>query len=104
MKSETELKRSRDIRSITLFLRQMNTSIVDMHIERMPHQLSTDIVKVALGVEGVVASSEFKLYDSDVDIVALSAVNRRTLKGLHPIFWNHMRMRIAASGHGWNAA
>jgi hypothetical protein len=66
--SEDETKRTRDIRNIIWFLREMNTGFLDQHIKQMPDYLDVESIFVADGLAGVCESSDFRLYDSDIEL------------------------------------
>lgn len=61
-----EIKRSRDIDNIRLFMRQIDTRFIDQHIEEMPQSLNDSVLDMAARLDDVVKSSGFLLYDKDV--------------------------------------
>ncbi len=67
-KSESEIRRERDLRNIQWFMNNMNTSALDMHIEEMPGYLNTEAIHISDGLTGVVTSSEFHLYDKELEL------------------------------------
>lgn len=65
--SEGETKRARDLENIRWFLRNMNSGYLDAHIEQMPDILDAEAIWVADSLTGVTQSSDFRLYDGDVE-------------------------------------
>ncbi|RVI51046.1 hypothetical protein CN115_25170 [Sinorhizobium meliloti] len=65
--SEGETKRARDLENIRWFLRNMNSSYLDAHIENMPDILDAEAIWVADGLTPIVRSSDFRLYDGDIE-------------------------------------
>ncbi len=65
-KAPDEIKRSRDVENIKWFMRQINTGFLDAMVDALPQYLDWSAVFVADGVDGVIRSSDFQLYDQDV--------------------------------------
>ncbi len=66
---EGEIKRERDLRNIRWFMRNMNTSALDAHVERIPDYLDVEAVHISDGLSEVVASSEFRLFDTELEAI-----------------------------------
>lgn len=66
--SEGETKRARDLGNIRWFLNNMNSAYLDSHIENMPDILDVEAIWVADGLGPITRSSDFRLYDADIEL------------------------------------
>ncbi|WP_316171104.1 hypothetical protein [Bradyrhizobium sp. SZCCHNRI1058] len=64
--SDEEIKRSRDIENIRWFMRHINTGFLDQHIQDMPTYLNWSAAFIFDGIDSIIRSSDFLLYDQDV--------------------------------------
>ncbi|MCV9999443.1 nucleotide-binding protein [Pararhizobium sp. YC-54] len=65
--SEGETKRARDLGNIRWFLSNMNSAYLDAHVENMPDILDAEAIWVADGLTPITQSSDFRLYDGDIE-------------------------------------
>lgn len=68
-KNQDEIKRERDLRNIDWFMRHLDTEALDNHVKEMPDYLNIYVAHIADGLTDVVRSSEFHLYDKELDKV-----------------------------------
>jgi hypothetical protein len=73
-RSDQEIKRSRDLENMRWFMRHLNTSYLDEHIEEMPTYLNWSAAFIFDGINAILRSSDFQLYDQDVYVA---------MQGLH---------------------
>lgn len=66
-KTETEIRRERDIANIKWFMRHISTTALDNHIREMPGMLFHAALFIYDGLTEVTQSIEFKLYDVDLE-------------------------------------
>lgn len=66
---EGEIRRERDLRNIRWFMRNMSTNVLDAHVEQMPGHLDVEAVHISDGLSAVVASSEFHLFDTELEAI-----------------------------------
>ncbi|SHI81597.1 hypothetical protein SAMN02745194_01147 [Roseomonas rosea] len=58
-------KHARDVEMIHWFMRQLHTGLLDQHIMDMPNFLNWHATQMFEGIDSVVRSSDFKLYNTD---------------------------------------
>lgn len=66
-KSETEIKHQRDVINLRWFLRHINIDMLGTHVNEMPDRLYYYAVVMSDGLEGVVQSTSFSLYDEPLE-------------------------------------
>lgn len=66
-KSEAEIKHSRDLVNIRWFFRHISIDMLGSHIQEMPQKLHYFAIIMSDGLEGVVDSPSFRLYDEALE-------------------------------------
>ncbi|MBS0961436.1 hypothetical protein [Acetobacter thailandicus] len=66
-KSEAEIKYDRDLVNIRWFLRHISIDMLGMHVREMPGTLRHSAIVMSDGLEGVVNSPSFRLYDQALE-------------------------------------
>ncbi|MEX2695822.1 hypothetical protein [Rhizobium mongolense] len=75
-KSEAEIRRERDLVNIRWYLRQISTSLLDMHIREMPDRLHYFAGFMHDNLRAVVHRSDFELYDRKLQEAMLKLYKR----------------------------
>lgn len=71
-KSESKIKHDRDVVNIRWFLKHIDINLLDAHIDAMPNRLNHYAIVMSDGLEGVVTSSSFHLYDKKLEVIMRS--------------------------------
>ena len=66
-KSEAEIKHERDVVNLRWFLRHISIDLLGKHVQDMPNMLHYFAVFMSDGLEGVVNSASFNLYDEPLE-------------------------------------
>jgi hypothetical protein len=74
-KSDEEIKRARDLENIKSFLSQFSVTRMDEHIMEMPEKLHYFAAHMHDDMRRVVESSDFRLYDKDIESRMLAVYN-----------------------------
>ncbi len=81
-KTEAELRRERDLVNIRWYLRQISTSLLDLHVRELPERMHYFAGYMHDSLDAVVHKSDFKLYDLKLQEIMLKLYKRlgNTLK------------------------
>lgn len=72
VKSESEIRRERDIANINWFMRQISTGSIDFHIKHMPYKLHEIADYMHSRLDAVVNRADFRLYDEETELLMRS--------------------------------
>lgn len=75
-KSEAEVKKARDVVNLRWFLRHMSVDLLGMHVREMPDRLHYFAVVMHDGLDVVLSSPSFRLYDDALEKRLRSLVRR----------------------------
>lgn len=70
-KSETEIRRERDLVNIRWYLRQISTALIDLHVKELPERMHYFAAYMHDSLDAVVQRTDFKLYDQELQRVML---------------------------------